>query len=402
MNDQRHISHCAGNFWKIVNVLLVLVCLANGSVVAQKDSVITLGKKFNLRSRVLKETREIWILTPPYYKENVDRYPVLFVLDAGGHYKHIAATVEYLSDNLRIPEMIVVGIPNTDRIRDFTPLHSLEGADGKVYEELFRTSGGGDAFVKFLKSELIPYLDEHYRTQPFRVIEAHSLAGTIAMHALEQDPQLFQAFIFISPAIYGKNVATLEKFPAFLKANPTLSSRLFVSIGSEPMLESTFVNFVRYAEANKPATMKFESSRYPMDDHGSVAVPAMFDGLRFIYPDWRVNSAREDTLTGDHYKAHFEKLSGYYGYEILPPQQLISSQGQYCLELGNMTRAIGFFKMNVANYPTSSVAYYLLGNTYRQMNEVELAIGNLDKALELDPKNTYISAVLKGLKTQKK
>ncbi len=385
-----------------IKMVLFLMLIVFGQLRAQTDSLIIVGRKHTIKSKVLKETREIWISTPRYYKANVDTYPVLFVLDAGGQFKHITTMVEYLADNLRIPEMIVVGIPNTDRVRDFTPLHSLEGADGKVYEGLFATSGGGDVFLKFLKEELIPHLDKNYRTQPFRIIEAHSLGGTIALHALETNPQLFQGFIFISPAIYGKNVATLDKFPAFLREHPMLSARLFVGIGNEPMLDSTFKTFVGHVEAHKTAQMRFEYKRYEKEDHGSVVVPAMFDGLRFVYPDWQIQTSREDTLTHEHYTRHFGKLSAEYGYEILPPEQLVSSQGQYYMELGDATRAIEFFRMNVTNFPKSSGAYYLLGNAYAETSQTQLAIDNLEKCIQLDPKNTYVRAILKGLKSQKK
>ena len=51
------------------------------------------------------------------------RYPVLYVTDGDAHIAHTASSIEFLSRNGRMSELIVVGIPNTDRMRDFSPTH---------------------------------------------------------------------------------------------------------------------------------------------------------------------------------------------------------------------------------------------------------------------------------------
>jgi predicted alpha/beta superfamily hydrolase len=51
-----------------------------------------------------------------------EKYPVLYLLDAEAQMEMVAGQVRYLSDVYRIvPNMIVVGIANTDRVRDLTP-----------------------------------------------------------------------------------------------------------------------------------------------------------------------------------------------------------------------------------------------------------------------------------------
>lgn len=138
----------------------ILFCFAvcwGTNLYAQSDSTqISIGKKITIFSNVLNEKREIWISTPTYYSDNADTYPVLYLLDGESHFKHVSTAVEYLSSNLRIPQMIVVAITNTDRIRDLTPLHSLEGLDGKKDSVLFETTGGASNFIRFIREELVP------------------------------------------------------------------------------------------------------------------------------------------------------------------------------------------------------------------------------------------------------
>jgi predicted alpha/beta superfamily hydrolase len=58
--------------------------------------------------------------------------------------------------------MIVVGIQNVDRRRDYTP--------DKVVTVRENNSGGGESFLSFLEDELIPELDQKYRTAPYRIL----------------------------------------------------------------------------------------------------------------------------------------------------------------------------------------------------------------------------------------
>lgn len=100
------------------------------------------------------------------------RYTVLCVLDAQTAFKHVATTVEFLSDYGDIPEMIVVGIDSTDRLRDYTPTDwsKMNGADG-----------GGPTFKRFLAQQLIPEIERNYRSDGYRILMGHSLAGLFTL-----------------------------------------------------------------------------------------------------------------------------------------------------------------------------------------------------------------------------
>ena len=87
---------------------------------AQNEESILVGKKTTIFSSVLKENRKIWIynpgqtaLTPVADK----RYPVVYVLDGDAHFLSTVGMIQQLSQangNAVLPEMIVVGIENTN------------------------------------------------------------------------------------------------------------------------------------------------------------------------------------------------------------------------------------------------------------------------------------------------
>src|SRR4051794_11383779 len=107
--------------------LFILSAFIILSVQGQKDNKIVIGKIDSVYSNILNEQRKIWIYTPDMTSGNLNqRYPVLYLLDGDGHFASVVGMIQQLSQvngNNVYPEMIVVGIPNTDRTRDLTPTH---------------------------------------------------------------------------------------------------------------------------------------------------------------------------------------------------------------------------------------------------------------------------------------
>src|SRR5215470_10738502 len=124
-------------------------------------------KRFVMKSDVLGEERVILVRTPVGYETNKLSYPVLYMTDGDAHMDHTSSTIAFLSRNGRIPDLIVVGITNTDRTRDLTPVKSTD--------KRFPGGGGADNFLKFFETELIPHIEKEYRVQPYRILAGHSL-----------------------------------------------------------------------------------------------------------------------------------------------------------------------------------------------------------------------------------
>lgn len=100
---------------------------------------------------MLGEDRVVLVRTPPGYEANKLAYPVLYMTDGNAHLGHTASTIEFLARNGRMPEMIIVGITNTDRTRDLTP---TKAAGPNAAQ--FPTAGGADNFLKFRLAGLRP------------------------------------------------------------------------------------------------------------------------------------------------------------------------------------------------------------------------------------------------------
>ena len=135
---------------------LVLLVLFSSSAIAQYGGG---PAKLTIKSSVLGEDRTILVRTPPGYETNKLAYPVLYMTDGDAHIAHTSSTIEFLSRNGRMSEMIVVGITNTDRTRDLTPTKGI-GPNAAQ----FPTAGGSDNFLKFIETEVMPEIEKRYRT----------------------------------------------------------------------------------------------------------------------------------------------------------------------------------------------------------------------------------------------
>jgi len=136
--------------------LAFLVCDTKKSPegIVEKENNIVIGQKDIIFSDILKEDREIWVHLPESAMNATSdsaKYPVLYLLDGTGHFFSVTGMIIQLSTtngNTISPEMIVIGIPNTDRTRDLTPTHVNEMFGDTIFP---RTSGGGKNFLNFLK-----------------------------------------------------------------------------------------------------------------------------------------------------------------------------------------------------------------------------------------------------------
>src|SRR6185503_17063040 len=131
---------------------------------------IVVGQRFELRSESMGEVRSFQVHRPPNYDISATRYPVLIVLDGNEHFQHVSATVDFLAAAGKIPGMLVIGIPNTDRFRD---LVSTAAPDSSP-------------FLTFIRGELVPRIDRDYRTRPYRILVGHSDAGLFTLYSMIQ------------------------------------------------------------------------------------------------------------------------------------------------------------------------------------------------------------------------
>ena len=114
-----------------------------------------------------------------------------------------------------IPPMIVVGIGNVLGVRthDLTPTHSIIDPYGKIDTSAglsLQISGGGAKFLQFIKDELMPYIEKKYKPAPYKIFSGHSFGGLMTFYCLTKHPDMFNAYISVSPALWWDNKIHLK------------------------------------------------------------------------------------------------------------------------------------------------------------------------------------------------
>lgn len=234
-------------------------------------SAIAIGYSVKLKSTTLNEERTIYIHLPDNYSEDQKSFPVLYLMDAETNFKPVCGVVDILCRSSFIPGMIVIGIPNTDRMRDLTPTHDRE----------FHIGGGGDNFIQFIREELIPFIDKNYKTEAFRILEGHSIGGLFTMYLLISDPSLFDAYIVVSPSMYWDQQIMLSKIESFFHDTPSLQKLLYITLANEPSY--MFVNeMIEIFTKEAPAGLKWEFKKDTTETHETAPLRSTYEGLRYI------------------------------------------------------------------------------------------------------------------------
>jgi predicted alpha/beta superfamily hydrolase len=371
-----------------------LVLMISAAVIAQPATGTV--KRFSLKSTVLGEDRIVLVRTPVGYENNKQSYPVLYMTDGDGHMGHTAATIEFLTQNGRIPDLIVVGVTNTDRTRDLTPVKSTQkNAAGTLQ---FPTSGGADNFLKFFETELIPEIEKTYRVQPYRIFAGHSLGGLFAIHAMISKPGLFNSYVAVSPSLQWENQATLKRAEEFLKNAKELNVTLFTSLGNEPgAIGDSFESFRALLAKTNIKNFQWQAERMDDEDHGSVVLRSHYAGLRKVYEGWQgPRDLKSGAVIGGlkGADAHYAKLSEKFGYKIPVPEALINQMGYQFIFDNRPEEAIEVFKANVERYPNSANVYDSLAEAYERGGRIDLAEPLYDKAQTLGQQNNDPNAAV--------
>jgi predicted alpha/beta superfamily hydrolase len=363
-----------------------LLFMISSVAIAQRTGTV---KIITIKSAVLGEDRTILVRTPAGYDTNKLSYPVLYMTDGDAHINHTSSTIDFLTQNGRMPDLIVVGVVNTDRTRDLTPTKSTnKNAAGQLQ---FPTSGGADNFLKFFETELIPEIEKQYRVQPYRIFAGHSFGGLFAIHALITKPGLFNSYVAVSPSLQWENDSELKRAEDFFKNQKELKVTLFASIGNEPGgIGQDFDKFKELLSQTNIKDFEWQAERFADEDHGSVVLRSHYFGLRKVYEGWQgPRDPKSGAVLGGlkGADAHYAKLSDRFGYKIPTPENLINQIGYQFLADGKSEEAIGAFKTNVERYPDSANVYDSLAEAYERGGRIDLAEPLYEKAKTLGQQN---------------
>jgi len=260
------------------------------------------------------DDRAVWVWLPPGYEQHPERrYKVLYMHDGQNLFDSSAAyggiswnahtTAERLILEGQIEPFILVGVANSrHRFREYAPQKPLETLTDSLRLTLRPQMSEGpllaDRYVTVLCTELIPRIDQTYRTQATpegRAIAGSSMGGLISLYSVCERPDVFGSAACVSthwPIRLDTNSFEFRKaFEPYLFAHlgqlDSPKPRIYFDRGS-----ATLDRF--YAPHQNAIDSCFRAWDYPEErwqswvfegaEHNEAAWAARFEGvLRFLF-----------------------------------------------------------------------------------------------------------------------
>jgi uncharacterized protein len=288
-------------------LIFAFLCLPLLSIAQLNADVISIGEIDSIQSSILNEKRKIWVHVPKSFADDAKkRYPVVYLLDGDAHFYSVVGMSHQLSSvngNKICPEMIVVGIPNTNRTRDLTPTH-VDVDMPYMDSTSCKPSGGGEDFIRFIEKELMPYIEAQYPTKPYKMLVGHSFGGLLAMQTFVHHNHLFDAYVCIDPSMWWDSQKLLKESQKALANRNFNGKTLYLGIANT-LDKGMTINKVMYDkspdskhirsilalktafEKNKQNGLQFKGKYYPNDSHVSVPLITEYDALHFIFKNWQ-------------------------------------------------------------------------------------------------------------------
>ena len=187
--------------WLAALALTVLPMPADAQVVSPIDHLPALaGDYFPLQSQAANRLYHVFIRYPEgYAAEAGRRWPVVYLLDGDSLFPLLAPQHPLLHHDENLPEAIVVGVA----YGSFDPAINWRDYDFSApAADAGERQGGAPAFLRFLKTELLPQVEARVRADPARrVLVGQSRAGYLVLWSAYADPDLFWGRIASNPSV---------------------------------------------------------------------------------------------------------------------------------------------------------------------------------------------------------
>ncbi|WP_108804808.1 alpha/beta hydrolase-fold protein [Aquimarina sp. Aq107] len=323
------------------------------------------------RSIKLDQNRDLKIQLPRNYEKNEDKiYPVIIVLDGDHLFEPVAGNVDYFSYWEDMPESIVVGVLQRKTRED----------DCRYDLASYLPEGKGAAFFEFIGQELLPYIDQTYRTAQLKMIVGHDYTSNFINYFLFKDNPIFQAYINLSPELTPPMEERI--FNVLSNAKSDVWYYLATATNDADNIKKNLIAVdEKLATIENPEVNYFfdnfnESSHYTLVGR---AVPKALETIFEMYRPISKKTYKEDILTletslYDYLVDIYDTTEKLYGFkrQIRVNDFIAISTAIEKKELWEELEPLG--KLAIKEHPETMLGYYYLGLGYEQLGEPKKAM----------------------------
>jgi predicted alpha/beta superfamily hydrolase len=251
---------------------------------------------------ISKRGYQVFVALPPSYGTQPQRrFPVLYATDADYAFPIIRQLARRLNvEGPQIEEFILVGLSygkgengGISRQRDYTPT-----PNGPSTAPPNAIHGQAQAYQKYLRDQVKPFINGHYRTAPAKTIFlGHSYGALLGAQILFTEPGLFSSYILGSPSLWYDKRHALKLEAGYAKQNQDLSANVYLYVGAYEALrkgDRRYNQTVDMVADNRALEAALQSRKYPSlklksvvlndEDHLTVAPRGFMQALKYLLP----------------------------------------------------------------------------------------------------------------------
>lgn len=255
---------------KLKTITLTLVFLSTFAF-SQK----TILKEY--KSQHLQETRQISIHLPKnYQKDSLANYPLTFVLDSKKTFNLYVEASRSFTQTDSAPKQIIVGVPTSPKDASFNK------RNGDLTSQ-------STWFYLFLRDELLPYIEENYRTSPFITAVGSENSGNLITYFLGEQTPILNAFICLNPNLSDNITNYMESYSLedYGKMDNTFYFHVSNNANNSKVKQREIHNFATYlSELNIPnfktTFANFEGATTTTKERISRSILAVFEAYSSI------------------------------------------------------------------------------------------------------------------------
>ncbi len=371
-----------------LSLFLLLSLLFAGDLRAQAGServAFDLGQRHTIPSAVFGAERDLIIRLPDDYEVSGWRYPVLYML--GSNYRAAfalkAANLAYMSSQGQLPPMALVGVELPEGNFALVPRDEANGG-----------TESAERYLRFLDSEVFPYIQDKVRANGYRILYGGSNSGMGALFALFSGRVSCQATIASSPML-GWSPELIFRVTRQALKGPSRDPRFLFLIASDDdfgRVTRHFAEYVALVEEDTPSWLRVRA--VTRNNEGHVPEMDLPLALRALFAGYNPDDRPADA-TG--FRRHYQALSQELGMTIQPPSALLFDVGYDLVSAGQAEKGLEVFELFAERYPWAAMAHAGLGFAHKQRGDLDAARRSLRRALALDAENRLAQRLMKEM-----
>ncbi|RRS08841.1 alpha/beta hydrolase [Pseudoalteromonas sp. J010] len=221
-----------------------------------------------LSSQVLNEDRKVFIRLPKGY-DKAHSYPLIIRTDGNFNLARWDEVLSSLAEQGKVEDAILVSIPNQfwtqTRNRDLVPPYARQDVAIEARPESDNDPaifGRADRFLRFIETELLPYLEKNYSINDNRILSGFSAGGSFVLYTMVTKPALFDGYFAFSPAAWYDDSVVVREFAKGLANIQSKPKYIYLSIGGaeNDIITGSFHGLLDALEQHAPANVRWGHS----------------------------------------------------------------------------------------------------------------------------------------------